>query len=369
MTYKRQVLLLYWGGLFLILFSFGIFILHKYDQKILSNFELRGLSETEKAIARACYWITQQQKMDGSIFIPGEVVDHNIWETAHAVTALQHCSSRFVDEDVVPRALQFLSMYTLKTGGLPESTRRFYSPYRSHGIETTSTVLHVYNAAGETKQAKIIQKFLLSQQDSDGGWKIGYPEANAYDDTLERFPVVAGFALRAITSLEVDATDMEAVNRAFEWVSNRQHLDGDWGAFPDYLGTPYYATAFIIPAYVQWMGPEHDVVERAVQFTLDRQNGDGSWGQERLHEKDDMSKPLWTALAVLTLEHSQQKTQEINEAIRKGVRYLITSQTRLGFWDGGYFNSDVVNNDNMNKKADLYTTIFALQALQKYISH
>ncbi|HMH49185.1 MAG TPA: prenyltransferase/squalene oxidase repeat-containing protein [Candidatus Acidoferrum sp.] len=311
------------------------------------------------ATSRGCRWLAAQQQPSGAIALRGRVLNPSVWETANALIALMRCDAKAYRE-VIAKGFAFLDANWIETGGLPESVDRRLGPHKSHCVETTGTALRAYAAAGKRAQAETLRKFLFSVQEPDGGWKIGYPEATTAfpnGDVLEVFPSVAGFALAATA---VDPVDRSKAERGLQWLTARQQPDGDWGAYPDYFWTPYYATSQIVAAFAGWGRRDDPVVKRALRFTRDHQNADGSWGDAG--EPLTPSRELWTALALQTLEAAVDAASR--PAIDRGIAYLLSRQQADGRWIGGHFKSVVV--DDSEKKEDVYVTSLAVVALLQY---
>jgi len=312
--------------------------------------------DRQAATARACRWLASQQQANGAIAFRGRLLNPNVWETANALVALIRCDATAYRK-VIAKGFEFLDANWMEAGGLPESVDRRFSPHKGHCVETTATALRAYTMVGKRAQAEALRKFLFSVQEPDGGWKIGYPEATtAFPNgaVLEVFPSVAGFAIAATAIAGVDRPKAE---RGLEWISARQKPEGDWGAFPDYFWTPYYATAHIVAAFAGWGRRDDSVVERAVRFTLDHQNPDGSWGDAG--EPLTPSRELWTALALMTLNMAGEGAPR--QAIDRGIAFLLARQQRDGRWIGGHFKSAAVVDSE--KKEDVYVTSLAVGAI------
>lgn len=308
------------------------------------------------AMTRACQWLASQQLPDGTIALRGKTLNPNVWETANALIALIRCDASGY-RAVIDKGFRFLDANWIEAGGLPESIDRRFGPHKSHCVETTATALRAYAAAGHRAQAETLRNFLFSVQEADGGWKIGYPEATtAFPDghILEVFPSVTGFALAGTAVLPADRPKAE---RGLAWLQARQKGEGDWGAFPDFFWTPYYATSQIVAAFAAWGRGDDPAVARAVRFTRERQNRDGSWGDDGVPRTP--SRELWTALALLTLEAAGD--QAPRDVIDRGIAYLLERQQPDGRWVGGYFKSIVV--PDTDKKEDVYVTSLAALAL------
>jgi squalene-hopene/tetraprenyl-beta-curcumene cyclase len=308
------------------------------------------------AALRACRWLAAQQQPNGAIALRGQVLNPNVWETANALIALLRCDAA-AHRATIARGFAFLDANWIEGGGLPESVDRRLGPYKSHCVETTGTALRAYAAAGKREQAERLRAFLYSVQEPDGGWKIGYPEAaTAFPngDVLEVFPSVAGFALAATA---VSPADRPRAERGLEWIRARQTPAGDWGAYPDYFWTPYYATSQIVAAFAGWGRRDDPVVERALRFTSDHQNPDGSWGDAG--EPLTPSRELWTALALMTLQAAGDRAPR--RPIERGIAYLLARQQADGRWIGGHFKSIVVADSE--KREDVYVTALAAAVL------
>lgn len=322
------------------------------------RFDLRHQADKEaQAVAGACRWLASQQAQDGSIAFRSRLLYFNVWDTANALIALLRCGAA-VDSATIDRGFEFLDANWTQEGGLPESSRRRLS-HQGYCVETTSTGLRAYAAAGKRSRAEKLRDFLYSVQEPDGGWKIGFHEVRNYPNgaVLEVYPSVTGFALAAAAAAAAAAEHGPSVDRGLAWLAARQNSSGDWGAFSDYFDTPYYATAQILSAFVGWGRPDDPAVQGAIRFTRKHQSPDGSWGDSG--DSLAPSRELRTALALLTLQAVHSRSEK--EAIGRGLRYLLERQRPDGSWFGGFFKSEFV--PDHEKKEDIYATSLAIVAL------
>lgn len=309
------------------------------------------------AVSRACRWLASQQSPDGSFTFPGHNLNVNVWETALSLVALLRCDASAY-RGPIARGFEFLDANWIEPGGLPEAVVRRLGPYKSHCVETTSTALRAYAAAGKHAQAKTLRDFLFSVQEADGNWKIGYPEARTLfpnGDVLEVFPSVTGFALTA--AAVVPGSDRRRAERGLAWLTARQKPEGDWGQFPDYFWTPYYATAPIVTAFAAWGRRDDPVVKRVVRFIRERQNADGSWGDAGVPRTT--SREFWTTLALSTLQAAGNHAPR--DVVDRGTAYLLGRQQPDGRWIGGHFKSVLV--PDTEKREDGSVTALAIVLL------
>lgn len=109
-------------------------------------------------------------------------------------------------------------------------------------------------------------------------------------------------------------------------------------------------------------------VRRAIEWLTACQNTDGGWG-ERIEGYDD---PAWrgrgpstasqTAWALLGLLAAGQ---ENHPSVRRGVEFLVATQTKDGGWDEPYFTGTGFPSDFMINY-HLYRDVFPLMALGRY---
>lgn len=165
---------------------------------------------------------------------------------------------------------------------------------------------------------------------------------------------------------ELDA----AIDRGVQFLLRAQHPDGGWLGFWGINIT--YGTFFVVPALLAAGIPhQHASIRRAVRWLVARQRPDGGWGESfegLLHGRDVQLPPgepslvVQTAWAVLTLLSAAPGEEE---AIRRGISYLLAKQADHGGWpkeraSGVFFNTAVLD-------YDLYKLVFPAWALARYL--
>ena len=125
-----------------------------------------------------------------------------------------------------------------------------------------------------------------------------------------------------------------------------------------------------MPALVEaGLPPSHVAVRRAVAWLERIQNADGGWGED-LRSYDD---PTWrgrgestasqTAWALLALHAAGE---EEGDAARRGVDYLVATQTADGTWDEPWFTGTGFPGD-FYINYHLYRLVFPIQALGRLV--
>jgi squalene-hopene/tetraprenyl-beta-curcumene cyclase len=214
-------------------------------------------------------------------------------------------------------------------------------------------VLHQAQAPGSdgVQQAAIRRglAWMLGMQNADGGWasfdrdndkrwltEVPFADHNAMID-----PSTADITARVLESLSYFAefraagTSHPVVRRALQFLRKDQTVQGCWyGRW----GVNYlYGTGQVLRG-LRSMGEDMNApyVRRAVRWLLDHQNTDGGWG-ESIASYDDPrlmgvgpSTPSQTAWALLGLLAAAGPADE--QAVRRGVRWLLERQDRDGTW-------------------------------------
>ncbi|UNO44339.1 squalene--hopene cyclase [Streptomyces sp. MST-110588] len=157
--------------------------------------------------------------------------------------------------------------------------------------------------------------------------------------------------------------------RGIRWLLAEQEPDGSWfGRW----GTNYlYGTGSVLPALAAAGIPaSHPAVRRAVDWLKKVQNQDGGWGEDQRSYKDrawagrgasTASQTAWALMALLAAGERD------SEAVRRGVRWLATTQRADGSWDEPYFTGTGFPWD-FSINYHLYRQVFPLTALGRYVN-
>jgi len=147
---------------------------------------------------------------------------------------------------------------------------------------------------------------------------------------------------------------------------SRQRSDGSWAGFWGVNFT--YATWFAVSA-LRIAGAERTdpALQRAAQWLIERQKSDGGWGEHyssclnATYAEHSQSQPVMTSWALLAL---LEIVDPRNEAVRRGVAWLCQAQRGDGSWPEGAVNGVFFGSAMLSYR--LYPAYFPLWALNRY---
>jgi squalene-hopene/tetraprenyl-beta-curcumene cyclase len=392
-------------------------VLHSYQRRPLKRLR-------ELALARAERWIVDRQEADGSwggiqppwvysmiaLHLRGYGLDHPVmrlglqgleeftiekdgvrrleacqspvWDTALAVIALSdagladddpalvRAADWLVGEQILARGDWAIRRPTVDPGGWAFEFANANYPDIDDTAEVVLALLRVEHPERARLRSAIElgAHWVEGMQSSDGGW--GAFDADNCRALIRDLPFCDFGEVIDPPSADVTAHVIEmlaALGRSntcgLHWLLAAQEDDGSW--FGRWGVNHVYGTGAAVPALVAaGISPRDERIRRAVRWLEDHQNPDGGWGED-CRSYDD---PSWigrgestasqTAWALLALDAAG----ECSEALRRGVRWLISTQQPDGSWDepqftGTGFPSDFYINYH------LYRLVFPIMAL------
>jgi squalene-hopene/tetraprenyl-beta-curcumene cyclase len=331
---------------------------------------------------------------DEEIFNPQACMSP-VWDTALATIGLLD-SGLPSDHPALVSAGRWLLREQVLTGGdwqvkakglLPGGWAfEFENDYYPDTDDTAEVMMALYRTRlpDEKRKEKALQRglrWLLGMQSKNGGW-------GSFDkDNTRRlvtcipfcdFGEVIDYPTEDVTSHIVECLgwlgydkDMAPVRRALTYLRRQQEPDacwwGRWGV--NYI----YGTGAVLPA-LQAVGEDmsQPYVQAAVRWPIDHQNEDGGWGEVcesyidpelRGQGPSTPSQTAWALLALLAALPSSDGRAE--EAVRRGIGYLVEMQEEDGQWEEPHFTATGFPRDFMIKY-HLYRNYWPLMALGRY---
>ncbi|HLW94963.1 MAG TPA: squalene--hopene cyclase [Solirubrobacteraceae bacterium] len=286
-----------------------------------------------------------------------EACQSPIWDTALAMVALADAGVEGDDEAMIRAAgwlldeqVQLTGDWAVRRPGLAPGGWSFefandYYPDVDDTAEVVLALLRAEHPDGERLRRALTRatEWLEGMQDSDGGWGA-FDAANTkrimreipfcdFGEVID--PPSADVTAHAVEMLAaLGRADSESARRGIAWLTTEQEADGSW--FGRWGVNHVYGTGAVVPALVAAGVPVGDErIRRAVRWLEDHQNTDGGWGEDARSYVD----PAWigrgpstasqTAWALLALHAAGERSL----AMRRGVRFLVTSQREDGSWD------------------------------------
>lgn len=220
---------------------------------------------------------------------------------------------------------------------------------------TSSSVEHESVAPGVQRrldQAASIEgareravRWVLAMQNRDGGWgafdrdndaeflcHVPFADHNAMIDPST--PDITARVLESLASWGV-GREHAAVIRALRYLYNTQEADGSW--YGRWGVNHIYGTWQVLVGLASMgISPTDPAMRRGAQWLLACQQDSGGWGESPLSYDDaswrgrgraTASQTAWAILGLLAAGFGKE------EAIRRGVNYLLQTQRPDGGWD------------------------------------
>jgi squalene-hopene/tetraprenyl-beta-curcumene cyclase len=324
-----------------------------------------------------------------------EACQSPVWDTALAVTALAGSglpagapALAAASHWLLGQEVRAVGDWSVRRPGLKPGGWAFeFANDNYPDIDDTAEVVLALRKAGQgevdgSSGAEAIRRavsWTVGMQSRNGGW--GAFDADNTSDLAAALPFSDFGEVTDPPSADVTAHVIEmlagepgvpegVVERALEWLSDQQETDGSWyGRW----GVNYvYGTGAVIPALVAaGVATADSRVRRGVTWLESHQNADGGWGEDvrsyidtsyHGHGESTASQTSWALLALLAAgDHGRNAT-------RRGVHYLINTQTDDGTWDEPWFTGTGFPWD-FSINYHLYRLVWPLMALGRYADH
>lgn len=196
------------------------------------------------------------------------------------------------------------------------------------------------------------REWVVGMQSSNGGWGAFEPENTHY--YLNNIPFADHGALLDPPTADVSARCLSMLAQmeggvispeaqlALNYLLDEQEDNGSWfGRW----GTNYvYGTWSVLCALnAAGLDADHPAMKRAGQWLLSVQNDDGGWGEggdsyriDYNGHENSISTPSQTAWAIMGLMAAGEGD---NEAIERGIAYLVSTQREDGTWEEEHFTA------------------------------
>ena len=161
--------------------------------------------------------------------------------------------------------------------------------------------------------------------------------------------------------------------RALDYLSREQEADGSW--FGRWGVNYIYGTSGVLSALALAAPKTHRTqIERGAAWLISCQNDDGGWGETCFSYNDPKfkgqgdstaSQTAWALIGLLDAAKATDNPEQ--QAIERGVQYLIDTQLSDGRWDEAYFTGTGFP-CHFYLKYHMYQQYFSLIALGRYQS-
>lgn len=287
------------------------------------------------------------------------------WDTAIALSALLDAGTA-PTHSAVRRAVDWLLAHEVRRLGDWSRTVRGVAPSgwafeycNEHYPDVDDTIMTLMGlnkaepgrAPGDAVSQAISrgQAWVLAMQSRNGGWAsfdrdntrmalqyVPYADHNAMLDPPTAD--ITARSLECLTALGLGA-DHPAIRRGVRFVRREQERDGSWfGRWGvNYVYGTWQAVRGLTAAGVPAADP---CIRRAAGWLAAVQNDDGGWGETPASYADPTRRGVGpstasqTAWGVMGLVHAGQAG---SEACRRGVQYLVRTQTPDGTWEEPWF--------------------------------
>ena len=224
---------------------------------------------------------------------------------------------------------------------------------KAYCLETTVIYFDLLKLTGKNTNSRLHN--IVNLQKQTGEWDIGNP-----DVTIQKnFPSVTAFVLNLLHS---EGAEPVLKKEAISWLLQKQTTQGDWGTSWEYYGCPAYALWPVMKVLQNENTTEARLAkDKALSFIFAAQNNDGSWFNVDAASQKQVSAELQTALMISALQNAGLKN---NEAVLRGINFLVNKQQKNGGWDGGYFP---IPEKSYTKREYIFATALATDVMHHYL--
>ena len=274
-----------------------------------------GVAQDDPMIQRTTRWLVDRQILTGGDWqVRARKAKPGGW-------AFEFHNNMYPDIDDVSEVIMALNLARLS----PEEEPRRQQAIR-RGVDWL-VALQSKNGGWAAFNKDNSRKYLTKLPFSDFGETIDPPSADVTAHIVEMFGRL-GYP-----------RDYLPLQRAYRYLLEEQEENGSW--FGRWGVNYIYGVGAVLPALAA-IGEDmsQPYIRRAVDWLLAHQNGDGGWGEScgsyvdpEQHGVGDStaSQTAWALLALLAAGEIDQP------AGRRGVRYLLDTQTEAGCWDEPFF--------------------------------
>jgi squalene-hopene/tetraprenyl-beta-curcumene cyclase len=312
----------------------------------------------------------------------------SVWDTSNAIHALLTAGQPACDLVFQPSISWLVAAQSPGGLKLSESAPGGWS-YNVHNLiypdnDDTSLALvamsrlvgrtaHLeYRRRGAVQRAK---EWIFYMQGGDGGWATFLKDDDKDNDSKlpsgiedPSIPDVTGHVLSALGALGYRATD-DRIRQAIAYLQRSQTEQGSWyGRWG--LSYLYGTSAVLVGLHDVGADMQAPFIRKAVNWLISQENSDGGWGEvfaawdqsqgisyTKLSKTSTAEQTAWVLMALLA---AGQPTTD--QAITRGVDYLLTRQKLEGDWPGGAYT--VLGIDPYTNS--LYSIYWPLLALGEY---
>ncbi len=262
-------------------------------------------------------WVLSRQASDGSWFCVAFI-------TAIAALALQAAQRANVDERIelpLKRALDWLDKMRNPDGGRREAA--------SLNVWDTSLAVLALVQSGVRARPEPIQKarqWLERVQNIDGGWAFHGLRGRGLPSDADDTALAAGALMTrsGASSLKADQSASLPIQRAVDWLRERQAAEGSWATYSPGAGDVGCVSVTAHALETMHKAGENQAVKKAVEWLHDAQNADGSWDDLWIAKKSYGTGAALTAMARTKLGDAAR--------IRRGIEWLQSAQNADGGW-------------------------------------